>query len=192
MTASAAYWPASRRLEVRGWFPSDPDLLARGDSDHVGGRYAEMARRGELETVGGKIVPAREWIARTVAWVGGDAIGCIVADRFKQAEVGEALDAVGVRAPVIWRGMGWKDGGEDTRRFQDAVRGGHVATAESLLMRSALADTVLTLDPAGNAKITRARSTGRIDAAAAAVLAVAEAARRRARPAPRAVRVAWA
>jgi phage terminase large subunit-like protein len=84
--------------------------------------------------------------------------------------------------------MGWRDGGEDIERFRRAVFEGAVQTTESLLMRSAMADAVCLRDPANNMKLAKARSTGRIDPAAAAILAVAEGARHKARP----VRVARA
>jgi phage terminase large subunit-like protein len=191
MTASAFFWPASGRLEARGWFPSKPDLIARGHNDHVGNRYSDMWQRSELRTIGDQTVPPRAWIAETLAHVEGCPINCVVADRFKQAEVGEALSAEGVTAPVAWRGMGWRDGGEDVRRFQRAVADHRLATPNSLLMRAALSDAVIALDESGNPKLTRARSTGRIDPAAAAVLAVAEGDRQSARNV-RAPRMIWA
>jgi phage terminase large subunit-like protein len=66
-----------------------------------------------------------------------------------------------------------------------------VKTAPSLLLRSAFADAVCLRDPANNLKLAKARSTGRIDAAAATVLAVAEGARMMGRPAHRGGRIAW-
>lgn len=182
MTASAFLWPETGRLEVLGWFPASPDLVARGHNDHVGNRYAEMAQRGELRVAGDKTVPTRQWIAETIEHVEGSAINSVLADRFKQAEVGEALAAENVTAPVIWRGMGWRDGGEDVRRFQRAVADGRIAAAQTLLMRSALSDSVVALDEAGNGKLSKARSTGRVDPVAAAILAVAESERQSSRP----------
>mgnify|MGYP006431744345 CR=1 FL=1 len=192
MTASAFLWPETGRLEVRGWFPTLPDLLERGRTDHVGERYSQMERDGELRTIGGQTVPIQQWIRETIEHVDDSPINCIVADRFKQAEVGEALAAEGVTARVVWRGMGWRDGGEDTRRFQRAVGDRRIVTSESLLMRSALADCVVALDEAGNGKITRARSTGRIDPVAATVLAVAEASRQDVRPVQKMRAPTWA
>ena len=52
------------------------------------------------------------------------------------------------------------------------------------------ADAITLVDPAGNHKLAKARSLGRIDAAAATVLAVAEGMRRKAAP-MRKARVAW-
>jgi phage terminase large subunit-like protein len=109
--------------------------------------------------------------------VAGEPVAAIVADRYKQAELVEALTAAGIRAPVIWRGMGYRDGSEDIDRFRRACFDGKVAAAPSLLLRSAFADAVCLRDPANNVKLAKARSTGRIDPAAAAVLAVAEGAR---------------
>jgi phage terminase large subunit-like protein len=177
MTASAFYWPETQRLEVRGWFPSNPDLLARGHNDHVGNRYQDMANAGELCTIGDQSVPVQQWIAETLEHAAGSAIDCICADRFKQAEVGEALAAENVTARVVWRGMGWRDGAEDVRRFQRFVFDGAIGAERSLLMRSALSECVVALDPSGNEKLNKARSTGRIDPVAATVLAIAEASR---------------
>ena len=61
----------------------------------------------------------------------------------------------------------------------------------SLLLRSAFSDAIVLLDPANNAKLAQGRSLGRIDAAAASVLAVAQGQRMKAAPIRKA-RLAWA
>ena len=192
MTAAAFYWRETGRLEVYGTFPSDPGLLVRGQADGVGARYSEMHARGELTTLGAKTVPVAAWVSEVMRRVEGEAVSAIVADRFKQAELQEAFSAAGVTAPVIWRGFGFRDGSEDIDRFRRAVFDGNVRTPQSLLMRSAMADAVCLRDPADNLKLAKARSLGRIDAAAAAVIAVAEGARQSARPVPNIGRLIWA
>jgi phage terminase large subunit-like protein len=181
MSAAAFYWPTTGRLEALGWFPSKPDLMNRGQADSVGTRYHEMQQRGELFTLGDQTVPVAAWLTELLRHVAGQPIVCIVADRYKQSELGEALDKCGNRIPVIWRGFGFKDGGEDCERFRRACYDGHVKSKPSLLLRSAFADAVCLRDPANNIKLAKARSLGRIDAAAASVLAVAEGIRRVAR-----------
>src|SRR5690606_15406358 len=47
MSAAAAYWPETGRLECVGAFPSSPSLLDHGQSDSVGDRYTQMEERGE-------------------------------------------------------------------------------------------------------------------------------------------------
>ena len=192
MTAAGFYWPETGRLECRGWFPSQPGLADRGASDGVGGRYSEMSERGELTTLGAATVPVAAWLGETLRHVEGETVTALVADRYKQSEVGEGMDRAGVRCPIIWRGMGFKDGSEDIERFRRAAFDGKVRTAPSLLLRSAMADAVTLRDPANNLKLAKARSMGRIDAAAATVLAVAEGARITGRGAAKGGRMAWA
>lgn len=190
MSAAAFYWPESGRLEAVGTFPAVPSLADRGAADGVTGRYVEMQSRGELTVMGDNTVPPGPWLASLVRLADGADIACIVGDRFRHAEFAEAMQRAGLRVPFVWRGFGWKDGSEDIERFRRALFDGEVQTAPSLLLRSAFADAVTLIDPAGNHKLAKARSLGRIDAAAAAVLAVAEGQRRKAAPHKKA-RVQW-
>lgn len=192
MSAASLYWPQTGRLEAFGAFPCNPSLADRGASDGVSGRYVEMFDRGELLTLGDRVVPAAQLLRAVMDRLGGDPVACFVADRYRQAEFEEAMAAASVRVPVAWRGQGFRDGGEDCERFRSAVFDGRVAVQPSLLLRSAFADAVTLSDPAGNMKLAKARSTGRIDAAAAAVLAVAEGARQRARPVRQGRAPVWA
>jgi phage terminase large subunit-like protein len=192
MSAAALYWPMTGRLEAFGAFPSVPSLAARGAADGVSGRYVEMQDRGELVTLGDKVVPAPGFLHAIMRALDGATVAALVADRYRQAEFEEAMAAAGVSAPVVWRGQGFKDGAEDVERFRRAVFEGRVSVAPSLLLRSAFADAVTLADPAGNAKLAKGRSKGRIDAAAATVLAVAEGQRRQARPVRLARAPVWA
>ena len=191
MSAAAFYWPHTGRLEAVGTFPGNPSLADRGAADGVAGRYVEMKERGELFTLGENTVPPGSWLAEIVKLADGAAISCIVGDRFRHAEFAEAIERAGLRVPFIWRGFGWKDGSEDIERFRRALFDGQVKTKPSLLLRSAFAEAITLIDPAGNAKLAKGRSLGRIDAAAASVLAVAEGARRTGRPAKKARAALW-
>jgi phage terminase large subunit-like protein len=182
MSAAAYYWFETGRLECRGWFPSKPGLRDRGEADGVSGRYVEMQSRSELSVLGESTVPIPAWLSEVMRHVPGEPIAALCADRYKQAELSEALQAASIRAPIIWRGFGFKDGGEDCERFRRACFDGKVKSAPSLLLRSAFADAVVLRDPAANMKLAKARSRGRIDPASASVIAVAEGMRRLARP----------
>ncbi|MFQ8432500.1 terminase large subunit domain-containing protein [Amaricoccus sp. W119] len=191
MSAAAFYWPQTGRLEALGTFPAFPALADRGASDGVSGRYVEMQERGELSVMGEATVPPGPWLAEIARRIDGAEVACIVGDRFRHAEFTEAMQTGGLaRVPFIWRGFGWKDGSEDIERFRRALFDGEIAVAPSLLLRSAFADAITLIDPAGNHKLAKARSLGRIDAAAATVLAVAEGMRRKAAP-TRKARALW-
>lgn len=191
MSAAAFYWPETGRLEALGTFPAFPSLADRGAADAVAGRYVEMHERGELSVMGENTVPPGPWLAEIVRHLDGIQPACIVGDRFRHAEFAEAMNGAGLaRVPFIWRGFGWKDGAEDIERFRRALFDGEVKVTPSLLLRFAFADAVTLIDPAGNAKLAKGRALGRIDAAAAAVLAVAQGARMRAAPVRKA-RATW-
>lgn len=191
MSAAAFYWPDTGRLEALGTFPAFPSLLDRGAADGVSGRYSEMHDRGELSVMGENTVPTGPWLAEIVRQLDGIQPVCIVGDRFRAAEFNEALNKAGLgRVPFLWRGFGWRDGSEDINRFRCALFDGEVKVAPSLLLRFAFADAVTIIDPAGNAKLGKGRSLGRIDAAVAAMLAVAQGARMKAAP-QRKARAQW-
>ncbi|HEY8066242.1 MAG TPA: terminase TerL endonuclease subunit [Methylosinus sp.] len=191
MSAAAFYWPATGRLEAVAHFPSKPSLLDRGHIDGVSGRYVEMHNRGELFAIGDATVPVAAWLSDVMTRIEGQPIGALVMDRFKQSELAEAINRAGIRAPLVWRGFGWKDGSEDIERFRRSVFDGKVKARPSLLLRSAFADAITLVDPAGNHKLAKGRSNGRIDAAAATLLAVAEGARATGRASKKPRAVAW-
>ena len=115
----------------------------------------------------------------------------IAADRWREAELRDALDAAGVpRAALELRGQGFRDGAEDVRAFRRACAEGRVTPAPSLLLRAAMAEARTVTDPAGNAKLSKGseggrRSRAKDDAAAAAILAVSAGARRPVQAVPR-------
>ena len=114
-----------------------------------------------------------------------------MADRWREAELRDALAAAGVPpAAFEARGQGFKDGAEDVRAYRRACADGRVTPVPSLLLRSAMAEARTISDPTGNSKLSKGSQGGRRlrardDAAAAAILAVAAGARQPMRPAPR-------
>ena len=183
MSAAAAYWPQSGRLVALAAFPAVPDLAARGLRDGVGDLYRRMADRGELVTHPGRVVDVSRLLGQVLGRWGTPAVIC--ADRYREPELRQCLDkAEFPMADLAFRGQGFKDGSEDVRRFRRAVLTGNVTPSVSLLMRSAMSEAVTVADPAGNEKLAKATQAGRRarardDAAAAAILAVAEGVRRR-------------
>jgi len=196
MSGAAGYWPESGRLEAIAAFPEHPSLAARSLGDGVGNLYQKMHERGELIIAGRRVsdigVLLRECRVR---W---GVPGIIACDRWREAELREHLD--GIDFPLtglVVRGQGYRDGGEDVRQFRAAVLAGKVAPTKSLLLRAALLEARTVGDPAGNWKLSKntqggRRANARDDAAAAAILAVAEGMRRATTTPPRPFRSAIA
>ena len=188
-SAIAAFWPESGRLECVAAFPCEPSLAERGLRDGVGALYQRCAQGGELITVGQNATDISALLSEALTRFGRSSL--VVADRWREAELRDALTAAGVPlADLELRGMGFKDGAEDVRAFQRAVVDGRVTPVPSLLLRSAMSEARTVSDPAGNQKLSKGTQGGRRlrardDAAAAAILAVAAGTRRPAKPKPR-------
>ena len=180
-SAVAGYWPETGRLDCLAAFPRTPELAERGLRDGVGRLYLECEKRGELIQAGGAAVHIGELLRAVTNRFGPP--DRIVADRWREAELRDALEFAGVpRATLEVRGMGYLDGGEDVRGFRRAFAEGKVTPLPSLLLRSSMAEARTIQDPAGNAKLSKGSQGGRRlrardDAAAAAILAVAAGAR---------------
>ena len=188
-SAVACYAPQTGALACLAAFPAEPTLAERGLRDGVGGLYVECARRGELITLGRHTVDVAALLQAALDRFGRPSR--IVADRWREGDLREALDRAGVpMAALEFRGMGFKDGAEDVRGFRKACADRRVVPAPSLLLRSAMAEARTISDPAGNAKLSKGSQGGRRlrardDAAAAAILAVAAGVRQPVDPRPR-------
>ena len=185
MSAIAAYWPASGRLECVAAFPALPGLAERGLRDGVGRLYQNMQERGELILAGEHAVDIAVLLREAVERFG--APWALASDRWREGELRDALKLAGVPlAALELRGMGYKDGGEDVRAFRRAVAEGKVTPWRSLLLTAAMGEARTVSDPAGNAKLAKRgegarRTRAKDDSAAAAILAVALGVRRPAR-----------
>ena len=188
-SAVACYAPETGALQCLAAFPESPALADRGLRDGVGGLYVECARRGELLTLGHRSVNVPALLRAALDRFGRPAR--IVADRWREAELRDALEAAGVPlAAFEARGMGYQDGSADVRAFRRACADGRVRPSPSLLLRSAMSEARTISDPAGNAKLSKGSQGGRRlrardDAAAAAILAVAAGVRQPVRARPR-------
>ena len=177
MTAFARYDVITGRLETIAAFPARPDLKERGVVDGVEDLYIRMNDRGELLLSGEYAIDLPDML-KTILKQWGKPL-CIVADRWKQRDLFEALRKS--KFPVVpfeARGQGFRDGGEDVTSFRRACLGGHVKPVRSLLLRAAMREARTVSDPARNEKLAKSsqggrRNRARDDAAAAAILSVA-------------------
>ena len=181
MSAISAYWPETGLLRCMAAFPRLPSLHERGIRDGVDSLYEQMAERDELLQFGQRAVDLGELIGAAVLRFGEPDL--VVADRWRMAELCDALTAHEIGVEVEPRGQGYKDGGEDVRAFQKACVSDRVTPEVSLLMRSAMLEARTMSDPAGNSKLCKSiegqrRFHAKDDACAAAILAVSAGERR--------------
>ena len=105
-SAIACYAPETGALACLAAFPCQPSLDERGRRDGVAGLYRECARRGELLTLGQRATDVPALLA-----VALERFGCpsrVVADRWGEAELRDALDKAGIPSAAFeTRGMGF-------------------------------------------------------------------------------------
>lgn len=172
LTAAVVIWQ-SGRTEVWAACGDTPNLLERGRSDGVGSRYVQMKERGELVDFPGRVTPVDQFLSSVAANLGRLPV-MAGADRYRRAEVQQALSQAGLNWPMEWRGQGASataDGSADVRAFQRMVYGRSLKVAPSLLLRSSIAESAIRYDGSGNPALEKARSKGRIDALQAGVIA---------------------
>ena len=184
MTCIVALWPRTGRVEAWGAFGDIPTLEQRGQADNI--NYVDMERRGELTAyTGWRTTPVSRFVQDVAARLDGANIAAVGADRYRSANVLDGLAMAGVEWPIVWRGSGASpvaDGTHDVTAFQRLVLSRTLRVRESLLLASAISDSSLRYDGAGNAALDKSRSRGRIDALSAAVIACGLGSRIIARP----------
>ena len=174
MTALAAVWPETGRLECFGAFPGTPSLAERGVADGVGDTYVQMEARGELKVYAGRITPVGEFLTDCANRLAGQRILAAAADRYRKEEGIQALEAAELRWPMHWRGQGAKstaDGSADVRAFQKWTLQALFSAVDSLLLEHGLKNAVIRRDGGGNPALEKAKMRGRIDICSAAVMA---------------------
>ena len=142
MSAVAAVWE-SGRLEALAALPGSPPLDERERADGVPGLYEAMARTGDLLVAPGRTTSPKWLLAQAIGRFG--APETIVTDRWRLGELEDAVSELATGAPIITRGMGFKDGTEDVRRFRTAVLDGKLAPVKSVLLRSAISPVMKSL-----------------------------------------------
>ena len=104
MTACSAWYPATGRLEGLGGFPNVPDLGERGILDGVSTLYEVMRRRGDLILSGERALDYNAFFAECLDRFGPPDL--VIADRYKQPELEDALMNAGIQCDLLWRGNG--------------------------------------------------------------------------------------
>jgi phage terminase large subunit-like protein len=174
LTAFALYWPESGTLRVWAFLPS-ASVEPKSREDRA--PYAQWEAAGHVVRMPGRAID-RAWLG---AWIAQHTEGLdlqgIALDRWGLHDFAATLDREGIVLPLRPMGVGYKDFSPALSAFDAAVLDGRIAHGGNPLLRWAVANAAVDMDPAGNRKLSKQRSRGRIDPAVAAVMALGEAAR---------------
>jgi phage terminase large subunit-like protein len=174
LTALALYWPETGLLRAWAFLPSAA-IDAKAVEDRA--PYAQWRAAGHVIEIPGRAID-RPWLA---AWIAEKTealdLQGIACDRWGLNDWNAVLDREGIRLPMEPHGQGYKDFSPSLSAFESAVLSGTLAHEANPLLRWAVSNAVIDMDPAGGRKVAKNRSRGRVDPLVAAVMAVGTASR---------------
>lgn len=158
------------------WLPSD-GLVEKSRADRV--PYDVWASKGFLQTTPGKSIEY-EWVAHELRGIFDDyAIEAIAFDRWGFKYLKPWLERAGFSEAELAK---FVEFGQGYQSMSPALRDLEVLILEQRLRHDAhpvltmcMANAVIQADPAGNRKLNKVKSTGRIDGAVALTMAVGSA-----------------
>jgi phage terminase large subunit-like protein len=159
------------------WLPADtlPEAC-----DHDGMPYATWAREGYLLTCPGRSLDPKVVAMKIAELHGHYKIQALAFDRWRIEDIRRELAAIGCNVELIPFGQGFKDMAPAVDVLERLVEEGKLLHGRHPVLTMAATNAKAELDAAGNRKLSKRRSQGRIDPLVALTMAVGIAAR----PAP--------
>lgn len=167
-TEKDPYW---RQLEWF-WLPED-DLHHKADIDHV--PYLAWRNEGHLIATPGKVADKFAVALQLVELCNTYDVIEIGYDRWLIEEFKAMLDREGIDLPLVPHGQGYKDMAPAVNEYERIIIGQQLRQRGNPVMTWCAANAVVVSDPAGNRKIAKDKSTGRVDGIVAACMAAGRA-----------------
>ena len=134
--------------------------------------YTEWARQGLLRTTPGASVDYAHVAAEIAELLADLDVQAIAFDRWRMDVMQSELDRLGVRLPLVPFGQGFKDMAPALDTLEAELLQGRIAHDMHPVLSLCAANATTTKDPAGNRKLDKMRSTGRIDGLVALAMAM--------------------
>ena len=158
------YW----RILSFFWLP-DEGLQKKGERDGVD--YITWVREGHLQVTPGAAVDKLFVIHVLAELAGKYDIVTVAYDRWRMEDFKQQLINEGICIPLTAFGQGFKDMAPALDVFETALIGGKQKHNGNPCLTWNAANAVVVSDPAGNRKLAKDKSTGRIDGIVASVMA---------------------
>jgi phage terminase large subunit-like protein len=159
------------------WLPGE-SLLEAQDRDHM--PYGVWAHQEHLLTFPGRTTDPKAVALKVAELHGRYQIRALAYDRWRIEDIKRELDAIGCAVPLVAFGQGFKDQSPAVDVLERLVEEGKLRHGNHPVLAMAAVNARAEQDAAGNRKLSKRRSTGRIDPLVALCMALGVAAR----PAP--------
>lgn len=155
------------------FFAPEEGVEERSRRDKV--PYDIWAKQGFLTLTPGQSVDYA-FVAHKLCAIADDCdLRAVAFDRWKIDALKKELAALERELPLVPFGQGFKDMAPAVDAVEAAFVGGKVRHGDNPILRMCAANTKATLDPAGNRKLDKKKSTGRIDGFVALTMLVGHA-----------------
>jgi phage terminase large subunit-like protein len=167
----------NNRYHVRSYFFMADGLIAdRAKADRV--PYDIWQKQGHIIGTPGKVV-ALDWVASKIAdATQGLPVKAIAFDRWRMPGLLLELDRLGLSLPLQEYGQGYASMSPAVSALEEALLQEAINHGANPVLTMCAGNAVAIRDPAGNRKLDKSRSTGRIDGMVALAMAMGVAAMR--------------
>lgn len=174
LCALSLFWPATGLLRSWAFMPAGR-IAAAEIEDRA--PYQQWARAGHVVVTPGRAID-RAWLAEWIAEnTSGLDLVAIAADRWMLTDLQQQCEREGIALPLVPHGQGYRDMSPSVGAFERLVLDGKLHHGGNPLLRWSVANAAVETDPAGNRKLAKNRSRGRIDPLVASVMAIGQASR---------------
>ena len=164
-----ATWDGEHHVRADFFAPAD-GLVERSERDRV--PYDVWARQGFITTTPGASVDY-EYVARRLCELCDDYdVEAIAFDRWRIDVLKAELVRLNVELPLIPHGQGFKDMSPAIETLEGELLNGRIRHGMNPVLTMCANNAVADSDPAGNRKLNKAKSTGRIDGMVALAMAI--------------------
>lgn len=169
LCAFALFWPETKLLRSWAFIPA-----GRIDTSELTDRaaYRQWAAAGHVVITPGRAIDRiwlAEWIATTTEAL---ELVTIATDRWMLENLKQDMDREGISLPLEPHGQGYQSMSPAIAAFEVLVLDGRLRHAANPLLRWSVANGSIEMDAAGNRKLSKLRSRGRIDPVIASVMAI--------------------
>lgn len=156
-------------VEAHHFLP-DFGILDKSKEDRV--PYDLWAKQGHMTLLPGKVIdPAL--VARHLASLSGKYdIDSVAYDRWRIEDFRRELDAIGCDIYLEKFGQGYRDMSPAVDELERLIAEGKLRHGGNPVLNMCAANAIIESDPAGNRKLTKAKSRGRIDGMVALAMAI--------------------
>jgi phage terminase large subunit-like protein len=151
------------------WLPGET-LQERVDEDHM--PYGVWAHQGHLLTFPGRTTDPKVVALKIAELHGIYNIKSLAYDRWRIADLERELSAIGCNVPLTPFGQGFKDQSPAVDTLEQMVEEGKIRHDQHPVLAMAVTNAKVETDAAGNRKLSKRRSTGRIDPIVALCMAL--------------------